>query len=104
MQAQEAWRDYGYRGEGMVVGIIDTGIDPTHRDMVLSDGIEQELTKSEISDLKTTNNLPGIFYTEKVPYGYNYMDDNQDILDSAAGASMHGMHVAGTAGANGDEE
>ena len=48
--------------------------------------------------------LPGQFHTAKVPYGYNYMDENQEVLDLGPGASMHGMHVAGTVGANGDEE
>src|SRR5699024_5899022 len=50
------------------------------------------------------HDLPGEFYTDKVPYGYNYMDENDEIRDIAEGASMHGMHVAGTVGANGDED
>ncbi|MEN1967536.1 S8 family serine peptidase [Lentibacillus sp. N15] len=104
VEAQKAWRDYGYKGEGMTVGIIDTGIDPSHRDMVLSDDTDPALTKKSVKKTVNDDGLPGKYYTEKVPYGYNYMDKNEDIVDSAAGASMHGMHVAGTVGANGDEE
>jgi lactocepin len=104
VQAQEAWRDYGYKGQGMVVGVIDTGIDSGHRDMVLSDDTEVKLTEAEVQASVAENDLPGKFYTEKVPYGYNYMDQNAEIRDLGAGASMHGMHVSGTVGANGDEE
>ncbi|MDY0394166.1 S8 family serine peptidase [Virgibacillus halophilus] len=102
VQAQEAWRDYGFKGQGMVVGIIDSGIDPSHRDMILSDGTKPKLNKRTVDALGNT--LPGKFYTEKVPYGYNYMDENDEIRDLYKGASMHGMHVAGTVGANGDED
>ncbi|MBR8644376.1 S8 family serine peptidase [[Brevibacterium] frigoritolerans] len=81
----------------MVVGIIDTGIDPSHRDMVLNDENKAELTESEISAMKESSHLLGNYYTAKVPYGYNYMDENEEILDLGEEASMHGMHVAGTA-------
>lgn len=92
--------DIGYKGEGMVVAVIDTGIDPNHKDMVLSEGTTPKLTESSLEG----KGLPGKYFTEKVPYGYNYYDLNNEILDLGPGASEHGMHVAGTVGANGNPE
>lgn len=97
VKATETW-DLGYKGEGMVVAIIDTGIDPSHKDMILSDNSTAVVTPD------TLNGLSGTYRTAKVPYGYNYMDNNQEILDLGPEASEHGMHVAGTVGANGDTE
>src|SRR5699024_5181924 len=76
----------------------------SHRDMVLSETTEAAHSQGSIEETIKGEDLPGQFYTEKVPYGYNYMDKNNKILDNAKGASMHGMHVAGTVAANGDED
>ncbi|RDW20795.1 lactocepin [Oceanobacillus chungangensis] len=104
VEAQKTWDEYGYDGEGMIVGVIDSGVDPSHKDFVLTDEKEAVLTKDSVLDFRYKENLPGKYYTAKVPYGYNYMDENEEIRDLGPGASMHGMHVAGTVGANGDEE
>ncbi|SCG81813.1 lactocepin [Proteiniborus sp. DW1] len=90
------WDNLGYKGEGMVVAIIDTGIDPSHKDMKISEGVEAKLDERFVNAQK----LPGKYFTEKVPYGYNYFDRNQTILN--VDPSSHGMHVAGTVGANGE--
>lgn len=105
VQAQLAWEKYNFKGEGMVVGIIDTGIDPSHRDMVLTDDASGDITSDEVGTLVGNGSIEaGKYFTAKVPYGYNYMDGNQEIRDLGPGASMHGMHVGGTVAANGDEE
>ncbi|MFZ7943794.1 S8 family serine peptidase [Neobacillus sp. 19] len=103
IQSRDTWSDSGFKGEGMVVSVIDTGVDPSHRDFKLTDNASEELSKEEVGKLVSENGLKGQFYTDKVPYGYNYYDQNNTILDLGPGASMHGMHVAGTVAANGDE-
>ncbi|HZJ98524.1 MAG TPA: S8 family serine peptidase, partial [Tissierellaceae bacterium] len=97
--SEDVWNldDVGYKGEGTVVAIIDTGIDPDHNDFVLTN---EDLAKLEESDL-SDKDLLGKYYTAKVPYGYNYYDLSHQILDLGPDASEHGMHVAGTVTANG---
>lgn len=104
VEAQATWDEYGYDGEGMIVGVIDSGVDPSHRDFVLTNEDNAALSKKEVEQLVAENGLPGKYYSAKVPYGYNYMDENDEVRDLGPGASMHGMHVSGTVGANGDEE
>ncbi|TYR76017.1 S8 family serine peptidase [Rossellomorea vietnamensis] len=104
VEAQKTWQNYGYDGEGMVVGIIDTGVDPSHKDMILSADTTPEITELAVNKFVGQAHIEGKYFTEKVPFGYNYADQNNEILDLGPGASHHGMHVAGTVAANGDEE
>ncbi|QCJ44151.1 lactocepin precursor [Bacillus sp. S3] len=103
VESRTTWEKTGYKGEGMVVAVIDTGVDPSHRDFTLTDKSKEGLTKEEVAKTVSENGMKGKFYTDKVPFGYNYYDQNDIILDLGPGASMHGMHVAGTVAANGDE-
>ncbi|MEH7118594.1 S8 family serine peptidase [Neobacillus vireti] len=104
IQSRTTWEKTGFEGQGMVVAVIDTGVDPSHRDFKLTDVSKEGLTKSGVAKTASDNHLKGKFYTDKVPYGYNYYDQNDTILDLGPAASMHGMHVAGIVAANGDEE
>lgn len=95
----KAW-DLSYKGEGMVVSIIDSGIDPSHKDFKIDDGVDVALTEDKVSKLKEDKDLPGSYYTEKVPYAYNYYDLSDNVKD--IGETQHGQHVAGTIAANGE--
>ncbi|MBM7824410.1 lactocepin [Arcanobacterium pluranimalium] len=86
-----AFQAAGVDGTGMVVSVIDTGIDATHQDIRLDDG------KCAVSKIQTFDSAKG--FTCKVPAGYNYADENYTIIDTTG--SQHGQHVAGIIGANG---
>lgn len=98
-EAEKVWQEKGYKGEGVVVAIVDSGIDYTHKDMKIS---ESTITKLHKGDAIVTKG-PGKYYTDKVPYGYNFADKNDNIIDSNPGTGMHGMHVSGIVAANGDD-
>ncbi len=82
----------GADGTGTVISIVDTGIDVTHQDM--------RLDKNVCAASKLTPDTAHGF-TCKVPYGYNYADENYNVLDTTG--VEHGQHVAGIAAANGAE-
>ncbi|WCC79887.1 S8 family serine peptidase [Cutibacterium equinum] len=83
-----AARKTGLDGRGTVVSIVDTGIDIKHQDMRL-DAEGKANAKLKAAD----------GFTDKVPYGYNFADRNNNVKDTTA--SQHGMHVAGIVAANG---
>lgn len=75
-----AWSTYKYKGAGTVVAVIDTGIDPTHKDLRLSDPSRAKLTRSKVAAF-TKRAGYGKYFTAKVPYGHNYADNNELIKD-----------------------
>jgi subtilisin family serine protease len=72
--ADQVWANHGATGKGIVIGIIDSGIDYMHPD--LGGGIGKGL---------------------KVIGGYDFINDDSDPMDD----NGHGTHVAGIAAANG---
>ncbi|MGX7244817.1 S8 family serine peptidase [Enterococcus quebecensis] len=97
---QQVWKNHQLKGEGMVVSIIDSGIDPTHKDLRLSESTKEKISL-QLGEQGVKNIGYGQAFTRKVPYGHNYADNNEDIVDTNPGTNMHGMHVAGIVAANG---
>lgn len=97
-----AWDTLGYKGEGIVVAVIDSGIDYRHRALKLDNIGQAKLNQTKIENIIQEHHLSGRYYTKKVPYGYNYYDFNQNLLDSYG--VMHGMHVSGIVAANDKEK
>lgn len=94
-----AW-DQGYRGQGMVVAVIDSGADTTHKDF------QQAPTDPKLSQADAQAKINelgyGSYASEKFPFVYNYASKSNDwIKDDGPGASQHGQHVAGIIGADG---
>ena len=97
---QQVWENYKLKGEGMVISIIDSGVDPTHKDLRLSEETKEKISL-QVGGQSAKNLGYGQAFTRKVPYGHNYADNNEDIIDTNPGTGMHGMHVAGIVAANG---
>lgn len=107
IQAQRVWEEYGYKGEGMVVAVLDSGFQVDHPDFVLGEeGRKQaKLTEENLKGILDSTEVDDIYYNEKVPTGYDWANKDNDIspVDHPFYAN-HGMHVAGIVGANGDVE
>ncbi|MDF7626818.1 S8 family serine peptidase [Lactobacillaceae bacterium L1_55_11] len=97
INVQQAWQD-GYRGQGTVVAVIDTGIDASHPALRLSDPATAAISQSQ-AQAKIKSLGYGEYLSDKVPFAYNYVANSSTKIVNDA--DPHGQHVAGTVAANG---
>lgn len=92
--------DSGYKGEGTVVAIIDSGLDVDH-DVLRISNLSTAKYKSE-KEIEAAKKAAGITYGEwfndKVVFGYNYVDVNTVLKEEDK--RSHGMHVTSIATGN----
>ena len=85
-------------GEGVVVGVFDTGIDPTHPDFFDANGKTRILKLWDMSSKSSSGAPEGYDWGKE----YTKADIDNDINSvSAIDAQGHGTHVAGTAAGSG---
>ena len=95
-------------GEGTVVAVLDTGLDYTHNAFqgFKSEDVDYAWDRAYVKDVLDNKDLVAesrsgsldaadVYISEKVPYAYDYADDDADVYPSY---SNHGTHVAGIIG------
>ena len=87
----------GYKGQGTVVAIIDSGLDVDHDVLHITDPSKAKYKSQEEMDAaKAAAGITyGKWFNDKVIFGYNYVDGNTNLKEGIE--DSHGMHVTGIA-------
>ncbi len=105
---------FKYQGEGMVIAVLDTGLDYTHTAFLdknfTADRKKLGLTKEMVAGLLTASDtraefyMPGVtaddlYVSDKVPFAFDYADGDSDVYSLH---NNHGTHVSGVIAGNDD--
>jgi len=92
--APEAWAE-GYTGEGVVVAVLDTGCDYEHFDLIGQRWENDVEVSGEPGVDDDGNGKKDDFY------GWNFVEENNDVHDIDGHIIKHGTHVTGTIAGDG---
>ena len=103
---------YGYDGTGMVVAVLDTGIDYYHSAFLdkyfTADRSKLGLNFTQLSAILANNDMAAekreagltpedVYISDKIPFGFDYADNDSDVFPLL---SNHGTHVSGVIAGN----
>ena len=94
------------KGDGQVIEIIDSGLQTDHDAFSGSmDGVAVRMSQADAQTL--TGILPhggaGRYVNSKIPFAYDYADNDANVVPTSTKDMSHGTHVAAIAAANGGE-
>ena len=97
---QDAW-DQGYKGQHIVVAVIDSGVDTSHKDFQKMPE-DPKLTQDQMEALIKKLGY-GTYVNPKFPFVYNAVDhENQSM--KGPDDEPHGQHVSGIIAADGQPD
>ena len=91
------------KGDRQVVEVIDTGIEATHQAFSGSmDGVDVRMSQADVEALAATlpHGKTGSYINKKIPFVFDYADNDPDVLPKSSKDLSHGTHVAAIAAAN----
>ena len=124
----QVW-ETGYTGGGTRIAVIDTGLDTDHQsfdpdaftyalmenaaesgmsyedylaqlDMLTVEEVAEKLSQLNVAKRVPTLTAEDLYFNEKAPFGYNYLDNDVDITHDNDSQGSHGSHVSGISAAN----
>ena len=95
MTGAAAFQAGGWKGSGTVIAVLDTGITPEHEAFGVYAGMLKQAALSEANARAAIGDFGyGTYLSQKIPFSYDYADQDDDATDDSSG---HGTHVSGIA-------